>query len=129
MKNALFLCLACLLCLGCKPTKTVVTGSVTLNGQPLEKGTVRFVPEDKASPRATGMIEKGRYEVESAPGKKVVEISSMKVVGKRKAYDTPDSPMIELTQEDLPEKFNGKTELRYEVKPGKNEKDFSLTKP
>jgi hypothetical protein len=38
-----------------------VSGSVTYNGTPLEKGTISFVPEEGKGVGATGVIENGSY--------------------------------------------------------------------
>ena len=56
-----------------------------------------------------------------------MEITSTIVVGQRKAYNTPDSPMVDITKEAVPDQFNAKTTLKFEVKAGENTKDFDLT--
>ncbi len=38
-----------------------VTGTVTYNGSPLEKGIISFVPDDPKGVGATGAIENGSY--------------------------------------------------------------------
>ena len=38
-----------------------VSGTVTYNGKPLEKGAISFVPEDRGGIGATGSIENGSY--------------------------------------------------------------------
>ena len=52
-----------------------------------------------------------------------------KVIEKKKAYDAPDSPYTEITKEQVPERYNDKTELKVEVKPGTNELPFDLKAP
>ena len=54
---------------------------------------------------------------------------SSKVIGQRKVYDTPDSPMLEITEEQIPDRYNSKSELNYEVVSGEKEveADFDLT--
>jgi hypothetical protein len=58
-----------------------VSGTVTYNGQPLEKGTISFVPDKGAG--ATGAIEKGSYTLSTGgegdgalPGKYKVTITA-----------------------------------------------------
>jgi hypothetical protein len=58
-----------------------VSGTVTYNGQPLEKGAISFVPETGAG--ATGIIEKGSYALSTGgeqdgamPGKYKVTITA-----------------------------------------------------
>ena len=53
-----------------------------------------------------------------------VEITAPKVVGKRKAYDTSDSPLIDITKEMLPEKFNVKSELKKDLRAGRKRAEF-----
>jgi hypothetical protein len=49
-----------------------------------------------------------------------------KVVGTKKIYDTPDSPVMPITVEALPARYNEETELKIDVKPGTNTQDFHL---
>jgi hypothetical protein len=60
-----------------------VSGTVTYNGQPLEKGMISFVPDTPKSAGATGAIEKGAYALSTVgdrdgarPGKYKVTITS-----------------------------------------------------
>jgi len=110
-------------CGGGSPSGTV-QGKVTLNGAPLEGGRIRFIPT--AGPPVDAEIKAGQYSVQVAPGESRVEITYPKVVGKRKAYDTPDSPMVDITEESVPAMYNLKSELKYAVTAGANAKDFEL---
>ena len=103
-----------------------VTGTVTLDAKPLESGAISFVPVDGQSTTAGGEIKQGRYSVQVPPVAMKVSISSPKVVGKKKLYDTPDSATMDITQEAVPAKYNERTELQIDVKPGTNEKNFEL---
>jgi hypothetical protein len=51
------------------------------------------------------------------------------VIGKRKMYETPDSPTVDILQEILPPRYSDmkKTELTVTIVPGENEKNFELT--
>lgn len=61
--------------------KTVVTGKVTYEGNPIAKGSISFLPADGKGPAAGGEIEEGRYQVEKiTPGKKLVQIVGVKPV-------------------------------------------------
>lgn len=118
---------------GCGPhevPKALVRGNVTLNGAPLKEGSIKFIPAAGDGP-TTGAVLKsdGEYSAEVPAGLMRVEITSPKVTGKRKAYDTPDSPTIEITEEQIPERYNAKSELKYEVVSGEKEveADFDLT--
>jgi hypothetical protein len=105
-----------------------VTGTVTIDGTPAEKGSVTFLPADGKSATAGGEIVNGKYSARVPLGTSKVQIRVPKVAGKKKLYNTPDSPMQDILEEVLPAKYNDKTELTFEVKAGKNEKNWELKK-
>lgn len=105
----------------------LVSGTVTLDGQPLENGLIRFIPTDGHSASNDTTIVKGAFSTSLPIGDKQVSISAPKVVGKRKMYDTPDSPTVDVTQELLPARYNVQTTLTLKVEPGKQQKAFELT--
>lgn len=117
---------------GCEagPPSGEVSGTVSFDGAPVEKGSITFTPADGKGPTAGGTIQGGRYSVAKVPvGASKVSITGDKETGKKKLYDTPDSPVGVMTSNYLPEKFSGDdTELRFDVKPGTNEKNWALTK-
>lgn len=111
---------------GGNPNRGNVAGTVTVDGQPAESGAISFAPVDGKSPTTGGPIEAGRYAVEVPFGTSKVAIRVPKVVGQRKLYDTPDSPVQPIMEERLPAKYNDATELTIDVKPGDNPHDFDL---
>lgn len=112
---------------GCADDKTAeVTGTISVDGNPAEKGSISFVPADGKSPTAGSEIKNGKYAAKVPLGTAKVQVRVPKVVGKKKLYNTPDSPVQDILEEALPGRYNDKTELQYEVKPGKNEKDWDL---
>ena len=60
--------------------KGTVSGTVTLDGQPLQSGLIRFVPVDGRTPTAEATITDGDLCVVPV-GEKQVSISCAKVVG------------------------------------------------
>jgi hypothetical protein len=119
---------AALLAAGCSdsPTRTL-SGTVTLDGEPLKEGTVRFVPVDtKTGGTAGAAIKDGKFTAEVPLGELRVEISAPKVVGKRKAYDTPDSPMVDIVKELIPARYNVNSDLRVTIKKGGQKETFAL---
>ena len=98
-----------------------VTGTVTLDGQPLKSGTIRFDSADGHAPAADASIADGKFSAKIPPGDKRVSITSPKVVGKKKMYETADSPMIDITEEMLPKRYNAQSELKLTVKGGSQE--------
>jgi len=106
--------------------KGTVTGEVTLDGQPLKTGLIRFVPADGKTPTADATITDGKFTAVVPLGEKKVEISSPKVVGKIKMYDTPDSPVVDQTKDIIPQQYNVRTTLTLTVQKGTQEKKFEL---
>jgi hypothetical protein len=106
-----------------------VYGTVSYDGKLIEEGQIKFVPADGKGPSAGGVIKDGKYTATKVPvGNTKVSISGSKVVGKKKVYDTPNSPEMPLTAELLPTKYNDKSDLTFEVKRGNNEKNWELPK-
>ncbi|HEY7428794.1 MAG TPA: DUF1559 domain-containing protein [Gemmataceae bacterium] len=99
-----------------------VSGAVTWKGQPLDKGTIEFVPAEGQGVPVGGVVQNGRYEFLPTPGvppgKYRVRISSRK--GSRPARaGIPDADMGDPTvKEQLPPKYNQETQLQAEVKKG-----------
>jgi hypothetical protein len=125
----LVLCL--LVCVGCAPDAKIarMRGEVTINAQPVERGSIAFFPVD-GNTKVTGTeIVAGKFSSEIPVGESKVEIRVPRKTGTKKLYDTPDSPTQDTFEEVLPEKYNSKTELRVTAKPGTNQQNFALTTP
>jgi hypothetical protein len=118
----------CILIVGCtkKSNRGTVSGTVTLDGEPLKSGVIRFVPADGQTATADSAITDGKYSASVPPGDKQISISAPKVIGQRRVYETPDSPTVDTVQELVPAKYNAKTELTFTVNAGSQEKDFPL---
>jgi hypothetical protein len=108
-------------------TVSQVSGKVTVDGNPLEKGAISFYPVDRQAKTAGGEIKDGAYSVQVPVGAMEVRISMPKVVGKKKLYDKKDSPEYPVYQESLPAKYNMESKLQLDVTQGKLEKDWALT--
>ena len=129
-----FLLLGFLVLAGCsKENRGAVSGKVTLDGAPLEAGSITFVPiEGTSSPSAGATLEKGAYTISTAqgpmPGAFRVEIKSPKKTGKKALAGSPAPPntWIEETIEAVPAMYNKESKLRAEVKAGTNTLDFEL---
>jgi hypothetical protein len=104
-----------------------VSGTVALDGQPLKSGTIRFDSSDGRTAAADATIVDGKFNVTLPPGDKRVSITSPKVIGKKKMYDTPDSPVYDVTEELLPKRYNAQSTLTMIVTADAQEKEFSLT--
>jgi hypothetical protein len=118
----------CILLGGCAgdPNHGRVSGAVTLDGQPLKSGIIHFVPADGQTASADAQVEDGKFSAKVPIGAKKVSISAPKVVGKRKMYDTPDSPMVDKVEELVPAQYNSASTLTLDVKPGNQTQNYEL---
>lgn len=115
-------------CAGCssKSNEGVVTGTVTLDGQPLQEGRILLVSVDQSSPSAEAAITAGQFEAKAPFGQKRVEIRAPKITGKKKMYNTPDSPTTDVVVELLPAKYNVNSELTMSVDGADQAQNFDL---
>jgi hypothetical protein len=113
---------------GCGDGTAEVTGMVTVDKKAVTKGSIAFIPADLKGQTAGGEIIDGKYTVKVGLGNMKVEIRYPKVVGQKKDYDAPGGKYYKTYDESLPAKYNDQTELYFEVKSGKNEKDWDLTR-
>lgn len=112
---------------GCsKRTKGTISGTVTVDGAAPKTGAITFYPSDGKAQTAGAQIRDGHYKAEVAPGMAKVEVRVPKVVGQKKLYDTPNSPVQPITAEVLPAKYNVESELKADIKLGENEQNFDL---
>jgi hypothetical protein len=120
--------LCALLLTGCGGPGNVggVEGVVTLDGKPLPNAMVQFQPEN-GRPSVGTTDADGRYVLQytadatgAALGRHTVRISTG---GKRMNAETGE---IKVYPELVPAKYNTRTELTVEVKPGGNELNFEL---
>jgi hypothetical protein len=109
-----------------------VTGTVTLDGQPVEGGGIVFLPPGDGGtsrPKAVARIDEGKYTIPAAlgpvPGPYRVEIRWQKKTGKK--IPTGDPPeMIDETRQVIPDKYNAKSILTADVRSGVNTFPFDL---
>lgn len=123
-----------LLLAGCDNGLSTVTGTVTLDGQPLTggqhmNGTVTFSREGGGGAPAVGFIdESGHYSVNTgatsglAPGNYQVAIAMKKITIPADPHAMPIPTLI------TPAKYKStqSSGLHAEVKPGRNKLDFAL---
>jgi hypothetical protein len=114
---------------GCSDKRTAeVSGMVRVDGVPVEKGSITFFPVDEQGQTSGSPIKDGKYRATKvSTGVMLVQITDERVTGQKKLYDTPDSPVRPTYKNILPDKYHEKSELRFEVKPGNNEKDWDLS--
>ena len=98
-----------------------VTGTVYLDGKPLPRAAVVFVPVKPGRSAIGGTDENGIYQMTYTPsasgalvGEVMVEIRT----------GSPDNPKE--FPERVPSKYNNRSELKAVVEPGNNVLDFHL---
>ncbi len=104
---------------GCGGGEARVSGTVTLDSQPVPNGSIQFVGDGGV--REGAVIKDGAFTAKLAPGKYKVEVRATRVTGKRKqkGFDGKDEE-VELTEEMIPDRYNAKTELTEDLKSGSN---------
>jgi hypothetical protein len=116
---------------GCGPNAARVSGTVTLDGQPLTTGNVSFHPDGDSGAPAYGQIDaQGRYSLSTGsdaglpPGKYVAVVVATK--DPPKPYDATGAeiPPIPIT----PAKYSqvSTSDLRVDVKSGQNDIPLAL---
>ncbi len=48
--------------------RAAISGSVELDGEPLPRGTITFIPDDKNAPTAFAMVSRGKYSLDEKSG-------------------------------------------------------------
>jgi len=130
-------CLLVLLASGCGgragPERAAVGGRVTADGQPVQNGSISFVPTgDTTGPSSGGKITGGSYNIARQHGPVVgrhrVEIRAMRKTGRKVEAGQPAPPgtLIDETEQFIPPKYNTQSELTAEIQPGSNDLDFDL---
>jgi hypothetical protein len=136
------MCVVVALCCGCGTgdglNRASVSGKVTVNGTPVEKGNISFMPaKGTKGPSVGGEIKNGTFQIPAArgpvAGNYTVQLNAPQKTG-RKTKLAPGvsvpglAPGAEIDEVlDLPAQYNTKSTLQKEVKAGKNDFDFELT--
>lgn len=110
-----------------------VSGDVTVNGDPLEKGSIAFLPADGTQgPSVGGTIQEGHYLIPMEEGP-VVGTYRVKIRATRKTGRTieagppaPPGTMVEEIEAFIPAKYNTKSALTAEIQPEANEVNYDL---
>jgi hypothetical protein len=114
------------------PVHASVSGTVKLDGKPIEQGSVLFTPAEGVKGMAAGgVIENGRYQLSSQRGPTLgmnrVEIHAAKKSGRKIPKPMSSTgEMIDEAIDAVAPQFNSQTTLRVEIKPGDNTADFEV---
>jgi hypothetical protein len=111
-----------------------VEGKVTVNGQPVGTGFIRFMALDPNGMNSAAMIKEGHYSVpaEQGPtkGKYRVEFNVPSAHKKMVPNDDAPGQFREEAPETLPAKYNTQSTMVQEIDVGKPQAlDFALTVP
>jgi hypothetical protein len=121
------ICLVAVCAVGCSsrpkdfPTLAAVTGTVTLDGQPLQKAVVMFLSEKGVA--ASGVTDaNGRYTLlyrgsadGAGLGRNTVTVTTL-----------PDDPNMGVVKERIPAAYNTQSTLTADVVAGPNTFDFAM---
>lgn len=105
-----------------------IEGTVTLDGQPVDGGTITFVSPDRNGGGAGGPIQGGKYAIETKlpPGTYKVEINWLKSTGKQLPNKNDPGTTVDETKQVIPMKYNTQSELTADIKSGSNNFNFEL---
>ena len=103
------------------PKIYTITGQVTLDGHPVEKGEIIFLPVDEDLAPDSGKIRNGTYTAQVKAGPKRVEIRAFRELPEQRTSMGP------VFQQYIPECYHSPTCLTADITAsGKKEWDFPL---
>jgi hypothetical protein len=110
--------------------REAVSGDIRFKSEPLDQGTIQFIPTDGQDTTSGGMIHQGSYTVEKMkglkPGKYKVVISSGDPKESAPPGELPGAP-FPVAKERIPTDYNRASKQEVEVKKGgPNKFDFTI---
>ncbi len=118
-------------CGGPASSAVPVSGTVTVDGQPVEGGLITFLSVDDATPAAGAPIQDGTFQAEVEPGEKKVMILGTKVVGEEYILKgVPDSGTREKLETITHPNYNARhlTPLTATISGPSEDMNFDLKK-
>lgn len=126
---ALIICLTC----GCGGSggggsdgRLAISGSVHYKNEPVQNGSIEFVPHPGVKTTSGSPITNGRFSIPAdkglEPGAYTVKISAMEVIPPSEPGGLPGPDPKEL----IPAKYNTKSTLTREIKAGETTLEFKL---
>ncbi len=109
------------------PATYKISGTVNLDGSPLESGSILFVDPDRQVQTYFATVRDGSFQTVIEAGKRDVQITSVRESKDKKVPSADGSGMVPASEQIIPVKYNEKTELQIAVEPGaKNQFEFEL---
>ncbi|HRA89579.1 MAG TPA: hypothetical protein PK992_15945, partial [Planctomycetaceae bacterium] len=134
--------ISCVATSGCGsggPPRVQISGKVTLDGAPLDSGSISFIPEEGVvGPMAGGEITPGgMYLIQATAGPTTgphrVEIKAWQASGEHEVVGVGGSTVgpsaggaVATSKMIIPSRYNAKSELSVQIEPGENAHDFTL---
>lgn len=115
---------------GAGPTRSTipVRGKITLDGKPVDGGTITFDPKDGKGGAVSASISAGNYETRVEPGVKTVRVSYPKILRTEPVYPgSENSPMIDITEEAIPARYNSQSRLEKDLTEVSGDVNFDLS--
>lgn len=109
------------------PATYPVSGTVTLDDEPVPKGQIIFRDPEGKIVSAAGKIVDGEFSFESQPGAKRVEITANREVPGKFQTPNPGEGKLPVLEQYVPRRYNEASKLTKEVVEGENEFQFKLT--
>lgn len=112
---------------GCGSSLATVSGTVTFNGQPVERGVINLTPADGKGAGVGGSIENGAYLLRDVvPGEKIVRLSAPVTLG----TTTDDAgAQVQLVEDLMPAAWGRRSDERLMVAAPTTVKDFAIEGP
>jgi hypothetical protein len=97
-----------------------VSGTVTLDNEPLAEGTIQFSPQGEAAVGGGSVIEGGRFSIPRESGLVPGTYAVAVYAGQKKAEQAKGRVVARsgLAKEMIPARFNAQTTLKAEIKEG-----------
>ena len=118
-------------CGGPASSTVPISGTVSVEGQPVEGGLITFISVDGEAPAAGAPIQDGAYQAEVEPGEKKVMVLGTKVVGEEYILKgVPDSGTRQKIETITHPNYNAKhlTPLTATISDSNEEMNFDLQK-
>lgn len=103
-----------------------VSGAVTVDGAPLEDGSISFTPLDGQGPTAGTTIRGGQYRIEMPPGKKRVTIEAYRDGAAKRTDSYPGMADRPAKVQFLPARYNSQSTLDADVTANAEPVNFDL---